>query len=1395
MTTGRGLNSIFSFLTATALGLGLACAAEEYELGGPLAGVKLPLLPTDNGEPAGFPGCIPELSQGQQPDDEGWVRFTGQGRQPLVELRPGSPEIYVTYMHKYLPARSFMDRQSLLKSWEAPALSGKTESYAAPVCWVSRYHYGEPTGRFWKPRPVARTTVKAPVFSLDLGDLPIGLYAVKVVGAVESNLIERVRKPLFVTLTVNDGLAGEVSRYRQRISYVDDFESVAELYFHAPEKRAYKAELFVDEGSQVPLLVWGVELHDILAGLKVEGLKTRATLCTAEERDRLRVQFKDAATVPGIGNSGLIHEKPGTPPLTPEQRLARDAALWNTWIPLNAQPCTPAVNQKTAIQGLAPGVGDMSPDAIETKFGKWEAVGSNRKFDPMAMSRVLMRNAKLGLEYSLDDYRKGRTLPDPYPFKDDGYGLLTPNTGTGAPTRIWAPVAAALDERALAYTAYLVNHAVPSWHYAGNRLAGRDAALMLVRLAYDWPALTANLAENLATPGLFGIESRFRQRNTNYHNWPWYTEYATFSEHYDQLFDLIQGNEELAQSVHRFVPWVNTSKDVVALLDAYLLRATAKKILRYNWHTGEMNLALLATVQDHRPTTDPWMKWLFTKTFVYPLPLAGLNDVMVTGCERNGPEYIGSISYALGESALPKAKGLEPYLRAGGDPAYNLSDPKRYPKPVMMCYWPLDITVAGRHFLRIGDVAGPDRPYGVILDNAGDLFRQGWAWTKDPTFAWLVKHELGRTDHTDAEWKELEAAAGGVARAPWLDTPSRAVPQWAAVLEAGRQHDDFRFRRTAYVRTGMGWGHQHHDSLDLQLYAHGLPMTVDGGQRAGYSRPNDKETRVHNLVEVDGMSTGDGQWISHSWTRALADLEGAQYLRVEAVPSGDHPDVKAYSRQVALIDVNEGSGSVRLEPDQLKSMATLPPNVITPDSYVFDVVRVSGGKRHTYCFHAGISDEVAANTLQPVAFTNAPEKDQLYLQRFSGQKSAGAAPENLSVTWRTKREREGNALGETILGPNFSTNAPRHYTRLHLLGVEGQRVLRGASLCKQWSYQLPMVFVQKRGADEDNTNAVGTLESAYAAVIEPFAGQPFLGPVKRLAIPGNETDAQQAVAVAVETADATGRRDLCFADGRAERVRSFADGGRNYRIAAEYAFCSVDAGGLRQAVLAGGTRLETPEVTLIPAAAERKGRVLSIDYGNKIMTVEGGWPLFRQNATIEAGTNRHWTSITVTGSRPEGANTVLSLYGGADFYLSRVKDVNASNRIVTCGLGLAQLQGIPAPGLDRDWVASNEAGTKFWRARYLGGERTTARFNFQLDGKVEAGDFGSDGGFRLWEYGTGDTVRQSTGVSLRRVKAAGGDKPAIYELTSDVTVEVTMNGKTRTVTLDELKKTKGSITL
>ena len=95
----------------------------------------------------------------------------------------------------------------------------------------------------------------------------------------------------------------------------------------------------------------------------------------------------------------------------------------------------------------------------------------------------------------------------------------------------------------------------------------------------------------------------------------------------------------------------------------------------------------------------------------------------------------------------------------------------------------------------------------------------------------------------------------------------------------------------------------------------------------------------------------------------------------------------------------------------------------------------------------------------------------------------------------------------------FNPESPRKFTRLHLLGGEGQRVLRGALNCTKWNYRIPMAFVQKRGPREDDAEATGTLQSAYAAIIEPYAGEPFLESVERLEVRDNEADASRAVAV------------------------------------------------------------------------------------------------------------------------------------------------------------------------------------------------------------------------------------------------------------------------------------------
>lgn len=1341
--------------------------ASEYGIGGPLAGEKLPLFPTENGEVPGYPGCVAGSN------------FKPEGQSPERLLYPGSVEHWRAYMFKYHPTRSFFDQQSLIKNWLAKDIPGvaasAVEQYAAPLSWVSRYGAVKPTGKFWKPQSVVRCKIGNPVLKLDLGELRAGLYCLRVVGAVETKSLQPIRKPLYFVTKINDGPKAEVSRYRQGIGYEDEFYSVSELYFHATEKRRYQAEMTIDEGSQVELLVHNIDLHDALAGIEVRAIKTRSTLFTPGERELLRKKHLDR-----LKSGGQTYEWWNLPSqdilrtfqFTPEQRLARDAAIWNSFPRINTQMggmYSEKYGDGIRMQsGLAPtvriGFGGMEESDIYNGQGEWKNVlhpvyGFRGDLEA---GELLMVNEKLGLKYTMADLAAQRPLPDPYPFKDDGAGLYWASGKEGETPQNWLPVAYAVSERIKHYLYYLNDQVAPAYHVAGIQNAGRDAALMLVRLAYDFPTLDQATSLNgvISVPGGYSLDQRHRKRITEAMWMDFYSRYGLLARDYDWLFDILSTDAELAKSVNRFVPWVKTPKDVVALVDSYLLRTIAKRILRYHWYTGETQIVDLAVIQDDRKTTDPWMEWAFSRTWVYPLPLSGLPDLMITGCDRNGPEYIGSTFYAGGENAMPKAKALEKYIKAGGNPQYNLSDPNRYPKPIATCYWQIQKHIAGLNFLRIGDVAGPDKAYGSQFDTLKESSRQGWKWTHDPKFAWTVKYGFGRSDETDAEWAEMERAAALVKRAPWLDQTSRSMPQWAAILETGLQHDDFRFRRAVAVRTGMGWGHHHNDTLDLQVYAHGMTMTCDGGQRPGYSKPGDVETRMHNVVEVDGMGERDGQWLGHSWTRTLTDAEGARYEMVEAVPTGNHPNVKLNRRQVALIDVDEGTGSKPLSVEQTLPNAKLDKGVTTANSYVFDVVRVSGGRRHTYCFHGNLSDEVKTNIEKLMPFDQLSEKDKTYIRRQSGERLAGDAPDHLVATWAIQRAQE-----ESNLGVSLDKNSPPKFTRLHVLGAGGARVLRGSQDCSKWNYQVANIFVQRRHPKEDDAQCPADLESAFVALIEPYAGEPFLTQTRRIQIPANDTGATQAVAVELKTKN--GHTDLCYADGQPDKTREWNMTDGAWKMAGEFGYVSKDKDGLRQATLTGGTFLQTPDVILAPAMRERMGKVTKVDYLSKTMWVEGEWRTTVTTSPFEVGTGNHWTTYTPVSTKTDGNQTRITVEGGADYYLSRVGGIDSTNNTVYCGLGLPLLEGGVCPGIDKHWVASNASLTKFWRATYLGGDRAVGRYGFKLDGSsVQDSDFGETKGFRLWEYGVGDNVRQSTFVNLRRIE------PGVFELSFNIPCHV-----------------------
>jgi hypothetical protein len=330
---------------------------------------------------------------------------------------------------------------------------------------------------------------------------------------------------------------------------------------------------------------------------------------------------------------------------------------------------------------------------------------------------------------------------------------------------------------------------------------------------------------------------------------------------------------------------------------------------------------------------------------------------VISANDRNGMGYIGSWYYTRGEQAAKLAILLQDYIAKGGNPRYNLADPQRYPKPLGVCNWFLDSTTAGGWFLRIGDVCGPDKDFNHAVRTKAlpMMMANGWRWSKHPRFAYMLANLDKRDVFTDVEWDQIQTAAKTVKRHPWLASDTRFLPNWGAILEAGVEHDDVRFRRSAMVRLGMGWGHHHNDVMDLQIHAHGYPMTLDGGQRPGYTKPSDRDTKTHNLVSVDGK-----QWLGHSWARNLADFDGLGYTNTEAVPPANHPDVNLYQRQVALVDADNGAAGAAT-PD---GKGIYPKDAKSPNSYVVDIQRVSGGRQHTHCFHAMLEDELTSNVEQ-----------------------------------------------------------------------------------------------------------------------------------------------------------------------------------------------------------------------------------------------------------------------------------------------------------------------------------------------------------------------------------------------------------------------------------------------
>ena len=932
-------------------------------------------------------------------------------------------------------------------------------------------------------------------------------------------------------------------------------------------------------------------------------------------------------------------------------------------------------------------------------------------------------------------------------------------------------------------------HHISPWVMYGIRQNIRDQAMKFVRYVYSLPANVPvhSLAFISGYEGLDRALYKIGDRRIGSGALP------SDIRFYDVVYPFLANDKEFVQAVGRYIPWIETPDDLITMLDTYLIQDFANNIMKSRSFTDHEQSKMMMTcvlIQDDTSISDPWMEFLFTRGWEYPQALSGFGDNIITGTTRDGGTSIGSYYYGLG-GGMAALEMLGRYMQNGGNPKYDITDPRQCPSTRQKGYFVIEGSAAGRINPGIGDVGGPAEYYGRMVNNPNvqKIHEAAWRWTNDPKFAWELVNTWSRSGQSDEEWAEIEAAAKMCPRDPFLMNRSRILSDWngfltlhsGASIQLANQEwqggnlphysNDPRLIREAAIRVGTGWGHEHYDTLDLRLFAFGLTMTGDFNQRKAYGKPSHFLTLVHNLVVVDRKN-----WMGHAWIRDLFDAPGSPYLTAESIAPQEIKDVKLYRRQVAMINVEDGTESKNENP-------LADPKIKLPSQYVFDVFRVSGGSEHAYGFHGCVDDGFDVNVKNKEAATGGflqpfwPTRPTTNLQGGAiGGWSIRKTPEfwsadpdgnHLVATWKLFPKADKR------MARGFAPVPGDKFTRLTLVNPEESRILHGIARSSGMDgyYGRCLYVVKGKWAETpaDPAQAVAPTgkDSVFVALIEPYAGEPSIVSQRQLAIANNEQDALRAVAVEVKTNN--GHTDLLFADGRSERVREIRNPKSVIRIAAEYAYVSRDAQSIRQATITGGKHLSIPGLlTLEVETARYEATVTKVSYLNRVVTLKGKIPerlaghffevgnRFTKTAAgfIDAsGNNIHKTSYEVSKIKNKlFGKTELTLRKGIEIMRTRVRFADPKTGKIRGAISMMRHRG-----RDRGLVASNDAITKLWRVTYTGGNRHKGHtFNLSpMEPESEgpaftAADFPFGDGIRIWEFGPDDIFSIQTGVSIRR---------------------------------------------
>jgi hypothetical protein len=831
----------------------------------------------------------------------------------------------------------------------------------------------------------------------------------------------------------------------------------------------------------------------------------------------------------------------------------------------------------------------------------------------------------------------------------------------------------------------------------GTLKSGHDAALALVRFAFDWPALEMNLQQprcctTSADPDYQADWSNPQIRNgkLRYVGWSGTDTLWLFTA-YDQVFPYLNGNQLFANEVHRYVPWVNTPQDVIKLLDNFLVFPSVRDVSRglIDPTVGMADAA--GQVLGPGPYSNPFFDLTHQFSVIYPTAGGTYQEMYGVALSRSGTEYIGSFMvYGFGTACdlINKSYRILQAKNTGVPVPMDLSDTNKYPKVLKAGDYLINMWVAGGFPFMIGDASGG--PHTSLFSGQANAMavlgaaatqpslNQAWSMWHDGRYAWLLK-SFWNSNSTD-----LVAAATGN---PVLTNVSRVLPDWGVVVEVTPSETNLLNKTAATIRLGIGQGHAHSDYLDLNLFGFGLPLAVDlacRNEATYWSRPGANWSFLHN----------------HALSHSSVDPNGA------GAQTGE-PWLKAFAPPLVRASYNDGQAT------QLDRQMFLMQVGNTNAYYAFDVQWLGGGTYHTWAFHGCESSNLVLN-VPMTSQAGLPATNRWIDRTLEGTQYVGPGTNTLQAIWTMTRAAQsfnysfngGGTLNTvacepTVLGTNYNSALPPVRVRATLLGRGNDVVLQGNPYSATYQYCFPFLWCQT-----SNETA-----SVYPAVYDWYRGTPTVSSAVLLAT--NPVRVQVTAGAQTDTYECATN---CFL------------------------VVSRDTNGIRYAQLNGYASVNLPDLTLTPGA-DYAAVITSIDYTARTLTTSAPLP---QDPLVTVGNAGRKVSLQLYG-----AGTSFNFKDDLSVLEGQVTSLHVTGPN-TIALSLDQSLLFDGAGnrCSSNMVVTTEDGLWHFRNNTVirspaGAPLTTDVFtDANGDGLIDA---------KMYEIGEGDTVNLPADVTIQTI--------------------------------------------